>query len=66
MKIGWIHTDLKRFNYCRAYFKNKINELDSYSSMNKLIFVSETSKVGYLEYFEGIRNQDNLYVLKIY
>ncbi|PFV94922.1 glycosyltransferase [Bacillus thuringiensis] len=64
MKIGWIHTDLKRFNYCRAYFKNKINELDTYSSMNKLIFVSETSKVGYLEYFEGIRNQDNLYVLK--
>ncbi|MBK5470011.1 MULTISPECIES: glycosyltransferase [Bacillus] len=64
MKIGWIHTDLKKFNYCKSYFKSKVEELDTYSRMDKVIFVSETSKAGYLEYFEGINNQDNLYALK--
>lgn len=63
-KIGWIHTDLNRFNYCKSYFKGKSEEMDSYSKMDKTAFVSELCKEGYLEYFNHIDNHNNLYVMK--
>ena len=38
--------------------------MDSYSKMDKIAFVSELCKEGYLEYFNHIDNHNNLYVMK--
>ncbi|MFK4391701.1 glycosyl transferase [Bacillus sp. AFS026049] len=63
-KIGWIHTDLSKFNYCKSYFRNKEEEINTYSEIDKTIFVSDLSREGYKEYFNNINNEKNLHVIR--
>ncbi|ODG93168.1 hypothetical protein BED47_16835 [Gottfriedia luciferensis] len=66
-KIGWIHTDLDNYNYCKNYFLNKKQETRIYSEIDRLAFVSSNSKAGYIKYFNLEKNselKDKLFTLE--
>lgn len=55
-KIGWIHTDLSKYDSIIS----KAELEKSYDKMDKIIFVSEESKKGFLKTFEKFKNRDEL------
>ena len=55
-KIGWIHTDLSKYDSIIS----KAELEKSYDKMDKIIFVSEESKKGFLKIFEKFKNRDEL------
>lgn len=55
-KIGWIHTDLSKYDSIIS--KEELEK--SYDKMDKIIFVSEESKKGFLKTFEKFKNRDEL------
>lgn len=50
--IGWIHTDLSRYNHAQNFFENYSEETAIYDNVQSMVFVSEQSKIGYKDYFK--------------
>lgn len=56
IKIAWIHTNMNNFNWPRQFYRTDKEEVDSFASMDHLVFVSHFCLNGFIKKFPSIKN----------
>ncbi|WP_195218203.1 glycosyltransferase [Turicibacter sanguinis] len=60
-KIAWVHTDLENNHWTKPFYKNLTEEVNCYNKFNKIICVSEETKINFIKRFGRFDNIEVIY-----